>query len=125
MKKSLIILLVSIHLAGNTEMGQFLRLPELVTHYFQHHRQNPDLSFWNFIAMHYGGSDGTSADDDYDSQLPCHNINHSTLSLVFSPLLPEQPAAQKAADPMTAYCDCLPERITPKHTLTLLQPPRA
>ena len=78
---------MGIHLAGNTEIGQLLRLPELITHYFQHHRQNEDISFLEFIAQHYGGDDGSNADDEYDSQLPCHNLNHNTISLVFSPMI--------------------------------------
>lgn len=32
--------------------------------------------------MHYGGNDGTHADDNKDSQLPCQNLQHNTLSVV-------------------------------------------
>lgn len=37
--------------------------------------------------MHYGGNDGTTADDDFDSQLPCHNPNHNTIAHVYSPMV--------------------------------------
>lgn len=125
MRKTLVILLVSIHLGGNTEVGQLLRAPQLISHYFQHHRQNSSISFIDFIAMHYGGDDGTSADDDFDSKLPCHNINHNTLSLAFSPMVKDVSpvAASQAVQP--DHNSRLVVGISSKHVLLILQPPRA
>ncbi len=53
MRKILAILLITIHLTGNTEVGQLFRLPQLISHFFQHHRQDPSIDFFEFIAMHY------------------------------------------------------------------------
>src|SRR5690349_19841273 len=86
MRNILVIFLISIHLTGNTEVGQLLKLPELLSHYFQHHRQNHNISFVDFIYMHYWSDDGTTADDDVDSKLPCHNAGHNTIPLVYSPM---------------------------------------
>lgn len=119
------IILVGIHLAGNTEVGQLLRLPELITHYFQHHRQNSDISFFEFIVMHYGGDDGTNADNDYDNQLPCHNFKNNTISLVFSPMIQETEIAVQSIQPEIRLSSVLSEGKADKHVLLILQPPRA
>lgn len=118
------IVLVGIHLAGNTEVGQLLRLPELITHYFQHHRQNSDISFIEFLSMHYGGDDGTNADNDYDNQLPCHNLKHNTISLVFSPMIAESDIALQPAYKEIQFSSSLSDGKADKHVLLILQPPR-
>ena len=63
------------------------KLPQLLSHFFQHHQLDTSINFFDFIAMHYGGNDGTTADDDFDSQLPCHNPNHNTIAHVYSPMV--------------------------------------
>ena len=125
MKRALMIVMVGIHLAGNTEVGQLLRLPELITHYFQHHRQNSDISFMEFLAMHYGGDDGTNADNDYDNQLPCHNLKHNTISLVFSPMINETEIAVQPFQPEIRFSSCLPNCNADNQGPLILQPPRA
>ncbi len=87
MRKALIISFSLIHLLGNTEFGQILRWPELFSHYFQHSHLNPEIGFFEFIAMHYAGDDGTNADNETDKKLPCSDINHSSISLAFSPMV--------------------------------------
>jgi hypothetical protein len=124
MRKTLAILLISVHLIGNTEVGQLFKLPQLINHFFQHERLNPDLNFFEFIAMHYAGDDGTKADDDFDDQLPCHNTSHNTISVVFSPMVKELPAVDFHYWPNKEYSDCLQTGTSSKHVLLILQPPR-
>lgn len=124
MSKKLAILLLSIHLAGNTELGQLFKLPLLVNHFFQHQRLNPQLGFFEFIAMHYAGDDGTKADDDFDKQLPCHNTDHSTISIAYSPMVKETPILAKSFFKQNEYSDRLQQGISSKHVLLVLQPPR-
>lgn len=73
MRKIFVIGLIAVHLLGNTDLNQLVKLPKLISHFIQHQRQIPELSFIDFIAMHYGGNDGTTADDNEDSKLPFHN----------------------------------------------------
>jgi hypothetical protein len=124
MRKSLAILLISVHLIGNTELGQLFKLPQLVHHYFQHERLNPGLGFFEFIVMHYAGDDGTKADDDFDKQLPCHNSGHNTINIVYSPMVKELPAADFNDWPGKEYSDRLQTGTSSKHVLVILQPPR-
>lgn len=125
MRKALVIIMVMIHLLGNTEVGQLLRVPELFSHYFQHHRQDSSISFFDFICMHYGGDDGTDADNEYDGKLPCHNLKSNTISLVFSPMLSEPVAGKQWAISRTGYNSSIPARVSSEHVLLPLQPPRA
>jgi hypothetical protein len=124
MRKNLAILLISVHLLGNTEMGQLFKLPQLVNHFFQHERLNPHLNFFEFIVMHYAGDDGTKADDDFDKQLPCHNTDHNTLSVVYSPMVKDIPAAGVNVWPYREYGSRLQPGTSSKHVLLILQPPR-
>lgn len=87
MRKKLAILLISIHLVGNTEAGQAFKIPKLLDHFSRHQQQNPSLDFIQFFLMHYGGDDGISTDNDQDQQLPCHNLQHNTTVVVYSPML--------------------------------------
>lgn len=123
-KKALVIVLISIHLTGNTEIGQLLRMPQLLSHYFQHSRQVGHLSFFAFIAMHYGGDDGTSADNDYDNQLPCHNLQHNTISIAFSPMVKELTTSSFSVINKTEYQSDKICRICSTPVKPALQPPR-
>jgi hypothetical protein len=124
MRKILVILLFSIHLTGNTEVGQLLKLPQLISHFFQHHRQDPSIDFFEFIAMHYGGDDGTTADDDVDGELPCHNANQNTIAVTYYPMVKDIPSVEFSLCEAKQYNSRLLPGITSKHVLLILQPPR-
>lgn len=87
MRKKLAILLICLHLFGNTEAGQVFKMPVLLQHYKQHCENNKGLGFIEFIIMHYAGDDGTHTDDEQDQQLPCHNLQQHTMHLMFAPML--------------------------------------
>lgn len=124
MRKILAILLISLHLMGNTEVGQLVRFPQLVAHFFQHHRLDPSISFFEFIAMHYAGDDGTTADDDFDKELPCHNINHNTLAVVYSPMVTDVFSIEFTFPESKEYNSRLQTGISSKHVQLILQPPK-
>jgi len=124
MRKILAILLISIHLTGNTEVGQLLKLPQLVTHFHQHHQQDPSVDFIDFIVMHYAGEDGTSADDDMDKQLPCHNLTHNTISVAYSPMVKDIPAVEFSCCITKDYNSRMLTGVSSKHVSLILQPPR-
>lgn len=124
MRKILITALISIHLFGNTELAQLCKLPNLLQHYFEHSRINPHLSFSEFLFMHYGGDDGTTADDDFDSKLPCHNTQGNTLALVYSPMVSELPVIRYIPALSKEYNSPLEPGTSTEHVLMVLQPPR-
>jgi hypothetical protein len=125
MSKKLAILLLSVHLMGNTELGQLLKFPQLVNHFIQHRQENTDLSFVEFLVMHYAGDDGTKEDDDYDRQLPCHNVNQSTVNIAYSPMVNETPLIKDFFFTQNEYSDNMLSVTFPKHVTLILQPPRS
>lgn len=124
MRKKLAILLISLHLLGNTEAGQVFKLPQLFTHYAEHKQLNHSLGFIEFLFMHYGGDDGTDADNDQDQQLPCHNFHQNTATVIYTPLL----AAVNAYDiylwETLSYRSHLSGPIPDMPLPVVLQPPR-
>jgi hypothetical protein len=87
MQKNLALILILIYFITNTEFVQIFKLPILISHYYQHQRQDRSISFTDFLAMHYGGDDGTSADDDTDRQLPFHHPVLPFQMVVYFPLV--------------------------------------
>lgn len=124
MRKILVIVMISIHLLGNTEVGQLFHMPQLLAHFFQHHRQDPTINFFDFLAMHYSGDDGTTADDDFDKQLPWHNANQHTIGLSYSPMVKDILLIQVPAYTNREYNSQLLAGVSSKHVLLILQPPR-
>jgi hypothetical protein len=126
MRKILLIILTSVHLLGNTEISQVLKLPNLITHYFEHHRLNPAISFFQFLAMHYGGNDGTHADDEKDNQLPCHDLYHNTLSVVCFKIVQDPPSIEIVTSYNNKeYGTTLLAYLPQEHVFSFFQPPKA
>ena len=124
MRKKLAILLISLHLFGNTEAGQVFKLPQLIKHFAQHRQQDASMRFFDFLFMHYGGDDGTDADNDQDQQLPCHNIHQNTACFIYSPMLKVMPDNNIYLWETRSYVSHLSGPI-PEIPLTIvLQPPR-
>jgi hypothetical protein len=125
MRKPLVILLLIIHFFGNTEMNQVFSIPQLISHYFQHNRQDPDLSFFEFLNMHYGGDDGTTADDHEDSKLPYHNqLQSHSFNNIISSLPKAEFTGIDFNDKPKEYGGRLLTGNPSKHVLIVLQPPR-
>lgn len=61
---------MSIYLLSATEIGQLLKLPELVSHYAEHKQRNQQMSIWGFLYMHYINDFKMDADYAKDMKLP-------------------------------------------------------
>jgi len=74
MRRVLAILFLSVYLISTTELGQLLKFPMLVEHYFEHKEKNPQITVMEFLALHYEGNhlENHPHDEDYehDQQLP-------------------------------------------------------
>jgi hypothetical protein len=69
-KRPVHFLLLISFLLGSTEFGQFLKIRSLLSHYSEHLSFSQDLSFCNFLYMHYVGDDQDPRDDERERQLP-------------------------------------------------------
>jgi hypothetical protein len=68
-----------IYLISFTEFKEVLRLPVLVQHYGEHKDQVAEMSFFEFLAMHY---ETDEAHDDRDNKLPFKDCGHSFVGQV-------------------------------------------
>jgi len=66
-----------IYLISFTEFREVLRIPLLVQHYVEHKGQVAEMSFVEFLAMHYSTD---VAHDDRDNRLPFKDCSHSFIS---------------------------------------------
>lgn len=67
------------YLVSFTEFKEVLRLPMLVQHYSEHKEQVTEMSFFEFLSMHYKTD---VAHDDHDNQLPFKNCTHSFIGQI-------------------------------------------
>jgi hypothetical protein len=64
---------------------QVLKFPSLIRHFLEHKTLNEEISFAEFLGMHYGGDDLDDNDDDKDMQLPFKKIEIQPASFLFIP----------------------------------------
>lgn len=53
MKRIVAIGLLFIHLGVYTEMHELMSIPLLIEHYFEHREKVPEMTFAQFLVMHY------------------------------------------------------------------------
>ncbi|WP_129747006.1 hypothetical protein [Flavobacterium anhuiense] len=82
MRKQIVYIFIFLIASNSSFVQQFYKLPVLMQHY-QEHKQLMDLSFLDFLSMHYWGEDLKDNDSDRDMQLPFKTINSSSVHFVF------------------------------------------
>ncbi|KFF12755.1 hypothetical protein IW15_08160 [Chryseobacterium soli] len=82
MKKFVSIFLLMLYLVSTTELYQLLKIPELIEHYIEHKKLNPEMTLTAFLKTHY---DHPIKDGDYgkDQKLP-FIIHSALLTLIFT-----------------------------------------
>ncbi|HEY0668126.1 MAG TPA: hypothetical protein VGD22_08140 [Sphingobacteriaceae bacterium] len=81
MKKLAAILFITIHLFTN-EVYQLIKLPVLFDHYEEHKILNPNISFLNYLTLHYVKDSSKDFDHERDMQLPFKMSDHFTAPVV-------------------------------------------
>jgi len=64
------IFFIVVTLASSTELGQLLRLPILFWHFHEHQAKDNDMTFVDFLKLHYETADSKKEFDPKDSSLP-------------------------------------------------------
>ena len=83
MKRVIAIMLLLSFISSTTELHEFLKLPHLVHHFFEHRNQNPAISIVDYLHEHYAHDHENHDDKHHDKGcLPFqgeHNcqVNHS------------------------------------------------
>jgi hypothetical protein len=68
-----------IYLVSFTEFKEVLRIPLLVQHYGEHKDKTGEISFFEFLVMHY---ETDEAHDDRDNRLPFKDCSHSFIGQI-------------------------------------------
>ena len=98
-----------------------LRMPILLEHYSEHKQKVSDISFWDFLVMHY--KTDVSHDSD-DNQLPFkdpgHSFTASTLALPIHKMVLKETITLTKIDYSFSYS----ETFIASHLSKIFQPPR-
>lgn len=90
MKKSVSIIFLLIYLFSATELSQLVKLPTLVEHFTEHKQQNENMSFWDFLCIHYAGKFSKDNDYEKDMKLPfkSHDSSQTFIFVSNPPVTP-------------------------------------
>lgn len=84
MNKIVLIFFSLLLLNSTTEMHQLWKLPLLAQHYKEHNKIDPNLSFFEFLKIHYSNPTGHKDNDDSkDRELPFKStgtISHTDIT---------------------------------------------
>jgi hypothetical protein len=99
-----------------------LRLPILLEHYSQHKQKVNDISFWEFLVMHYKSDVSHDADDN---QLPFKDPGHSftaaTLALPIHKMVLKETLTLSKTNHSSSYS----EIFNASHLSDIFQPPKS
>ena len=77
------VVLLIVYLLSATATSEFLKIPLLVHHYYDHKDENRNITLIEFLSLHYYTEDGTDKDAMEDNQLPFKSCeNASTVSFI-------------------------------------------
>jgi len=121
MSRILSISFLILYINSNTEFHEMLRLPILLEHYSHHKQKVANISFWDFLVMHYNSN--VSHDSD-DNQLPFkdpgHSFTASTIALPIHKMVLKETITPAKTDHSFFYS----ETFIASHLSDIFQPPR-
>jgi hypothetical protein len=113
--------LLVLYINSNTEFHEMLRLPILLEHYNQHKQKVSDISFWEFLVMHY--KSGVSHDSD-DNQLPFKDPGHSFTAPTLAIPIHKIALKETVLITRTNHSYTYSETFVASHLSDIFQPPR-
>lgn len=71
-----------------TEFDQLLRVPILIAHFVEHRQESKDISFGEFMLIHYVEEYSFNGDYEQDTNLPFKSVDGNTIQVAaFIPLI--------------------------------------
>lgn len=120
MRRAFAIIFLAVYSLSFTECHQVLKLPLLFKHY-QEHSTGIELSFVEFLVMHY---ETDVPHDDTDMKLPFKTCGHSqvvqTVAIINQKLILSDPVVASSEDHTSFYQQISPSLLS--HDI--FQPPR-
>ncbi|MCF0069845.1 hypothetical protein LZD49_05135 [Dyadobacter sp. CY261] len=125
MRKLLRNIILFIVILDTTSLCQVYKAPLLLKHFAEHQSLNHEITFTDFLSMHYLGKDLNDDDDDKDMQLPFKKVEAHTSSFIFVPNTPVF-TFKRAYLPIKAeYGPAVPQVDYSTVLGALFRPPRA
>lgn len=78
LKTTIAILFTITYLFTVTQLSELLKLPVMAEHFVEHKRENPKITLWEFMCIHY--AHGEVNDDDFDKDMKLPFKSHSFCS---------------------------------------------
>jgi hypothetical protein len=102
-----------------------LKLPVLVQHFKEHRAENSNITFTEFIVLHYFSGNPKDKDYNRDQQLPFRT--NDVVLLTSTVVVPGQVVFDFAPPPHNEvmYSLFYIKQLTPKHSFGVWQPPKA
>ena len=98
-----------------------LRLPLLVEHFSEHKKLVGDISFWEFLVMHYKTNISHDADDNrLPFKDPAHSFSASTLAVPNHKIILNETLLIAEVSHISSY----EETFIASHLSDIFQPPR-
>jgi hypothetical protein len=82
-KKFLRNIVLAIVILDTTSLYQVMKAPTLIRHFLEHRSLDHNVSFVDFLSMHYWGEDLNDNDDEQDMQLPFKKIEIHHANFLF------------------------------------------
>jgi hypothetical protein len=124
-KKAAGLFLLSVYLFSFAELHNLFKLPVLISHFREHRAEDPSISFFTFIRIHY--FDPLVVDEDYqrDQQLPFRDTDCCVVTISGISELPVLSVPLPPPPPATAgWVVQDEESLPPPHSIRVFQPPR-
>jgi hypothetical protein len=103
LRKTIVISFIVVFLCANTEIGQVLKLPNLIQHFLEHRGQDDidndhDISFVDFIIIHYNNNQPQNDKGNH------HDLPFKTISSFSNTVLAfENPKVFSFCEPTTVF----------------------
>lgn len=121
MKRLLAISLLALYINSNTELHELMRLPLLVEHFTEHKKMVGDISFWEFLAMHYNTNVAHDADDNQlPFKDPAHSFTSPTLAIPIHKIILSDAQVISEVSHVSSY----KATFIASHLSDIFQPPR-
>jgi hypothetical protein len=124
LRKAILHILMIIVILDTTSLCQVFKLPSLVQHFTEHKALNKEISFLDFLSMHYWGDDMDDDDDEKDMQLPFKKIDLQQSAFLFIPVSTSFIFDSKSWTVSRDYHQYKPQVHYNSHIGSLFRPPQ-
>jgi len=87
MKKCAILLLLFIYVFSSTEFSELLKIDEFIEHYSEHKEASQQITFSEFLYMHYVDHGKDSGEGKNEGDLPFQSNTHNELVNFITPIV--------------------------------------